>query len=219
MLGFWCRRMATEKIVCGILIDVCQVRREKGNDRLANKKNCHSDLDLTWTFLLSVQRVNNSSILFTQYFQEHASIHLNLIVHNSSSSSVLQFDLWLPNNRARLRAQLREFPYETPLFINVIYRAPSSLAVLLFGQMMDSTTEPISSPSDQTPNKASLAVYTFVRFQSISWSYDQTPSGRYFFSFSRLYFSRLLNCRRLLCIFARRQTFKTRFKRSRNLPM
>ena len=136
--------------------------------------------DLTLTFVLSLERLNYSSTLFTQYFQDHASIHLNLIVHNSTSS-FLQFDLWLPFNRARLRVHLMEFPYQTPLFIHLIYRSSSSssLTVFLFGQMMDSTTNLISLPTDQTLSQSSLLLKTFVPFQSISWSYEQTPSGRY----------------------------------------
>lgn len=131
------------------------------------------------TFILSLERLNYSSTLFTQYFQDHASIHLNLIVHNSSSS-FLQFDLWLPFNRARLRTYLMEFPYQTPLFINLIYRpSSSSLTVFLFGEMINSTSHLISLPTDQSSSKSTALFKTFVPFQSIAWSYERTSSGRY----------------------------------------
>jgi hypothetical protein len=119
--------------------------------------------------------LNNSSTIFTQYFKYDASIHVNLIVFNISSSS-LHFDLWLPFNRGLLRTRLTEFPYDTPLFINLIYRSPSSLSVSLFGQLMDYTNNPVLIPPSST---SSLSFNTFVPFRSISWSYEQAPSGRY----------------------------------------
>ena len=68
---------------------------------------------------------------------------VNLIIFNSSSSS-LHFDLWLPFNRGLLRTRIIEFPYETSLFINLVYRSPSTFSVFLFGQLIDYTTNPIS---------------------------------------------------------------------------
>jgi hypothetical protein len=103
---------------------------------------------------------------------------VNLVVFNSSSSS-LYFDLWLPFNRGVLRTHLQEFPYETPLFINLIYRSPLSLSVFLFGQLMDYTTKSISMPTDKPPSSSYLSFNTFIPFRSISWSYEKQPFGRY----------------------------------------
>ena len=134
-------------------------------------------VELTLTFILSIERLNSSSTMFTQYFQHDASIHVNLIVFNSSSSS-LNFDLWLPFNRGLLRTHLTEFPYETPLFINLIYRSPSSLSVFLFGQLMDYTIHSIPVPPNKPSPTSVLAFNTFVPFRSIVWAYDQPLSGR-----------------------------------------
>ncbi len=135
--------------------------------------------------------MNNSSTIFTQYFKYDASIHVNLIVFNISSSS-LHFDLWLPFNRGLLRTRLTEFPYDTPLFINLIYRSPSSLSVSLFGQLMDYTNNPVLIPPSST---SSLSFNTFVPFRSISWSYEQAPSGRYsMISNENFYFFTTIAC-------------------------
>lgn len=131
-------------------------------------------LELTLTFVLSIERFNRSILLFTQDLRRGAALHVNYLVSNDSSAS-LQFDLWLPRNRGLLRTQLTEFPYETPLFINVVFRSPSSLAVFLFGQLTNSTTKVVPIPA---PKSSSLSFTTFVGFRSIAWSYDQTLSGR-----------------------------------------
>jgi hypothetical protein len=132
-------------------------------------------LELTFTFILSIDRLSNSSTLFTQYFKNDAAIEVYLVVYNQSSSS-LHFNLWLPFNRGLLRTYLSEFPYDIPLFINLIYRPPSSLSVSLFGQLMDYTDNPISFPLS---SKSGLSFNTYVPFRSISWSYEKSPSGRY----------------------------------------
>jgi hypothetical protein len=100
------------------------------------------------------------------------------VVFNSSFSS-LYFDLWLPFNQGLLRTRLIEFPYETPLFINLVYRSPSTLSVFLFGQLSDYTTNLISIPLNKPSSTSLLSFNTFVPFRSISWSYEQQPSGRY----------------------------------------
>lgn len=120
--------------------------------------------------------MNKSSTIFIQYFKYDALIQVNLVVINTSSSN-LHFDLWLPFNRGLLRTHLTEFPYDTPLFINLIYRPPSSLSISLFGQLMDYTNNPISVSSSSS-SKSALSFNTYVPFRSISWSYEQTPSGR-----------------------------------------
>ncbi len=130
------------------------------------------------TFIFSIERLNRSSPIFTQYFKHDASIHVNLVVFNSSFSS-LYFDLWLPFNQGLLRTRLIEFPYETPLFINLVYRSPSTLSVFLFGQLSDYTTNLISIPLNKPSSTSLLSFNTFVPFRSISWSYEQQPSGRY----------------------------------------
>jgi len=129
------------------------------------------------TFIFSIERLNRSSPIFTQYFKHDASIHVNLVVFNSSFSS-LYFDLWLPFNRGLLRTHLIEFPYETSLFINLVYRSPSSLSVFLFGQLMDYTVNPINDQSTKPSSSSFLSFNTFTQFRSISWSYEQPLSGR-----------------------------------------
>lgn len=131
-------------------------------------------LDLTLTFSFSLSRFNNSSTIFTQDFRHDASIHINLIYLNSSTSN-LHFDLWLPFNRGILRTHLQEFPYETPLFINLIYRSPETLSVYLFGQLIDSTNTVISIPTIKSSSESLLAFNTFLPFHSISWSYEKQP--------------------------------------------
>ena len=126
--------------------------------------------------VLSLERFNRSTLLFTQDLRRGAALHVNYLTLNESSAS-LQFDLWLPRNRGLLRTQLTDFPHETPLFINVVFRSPSSLAVFLFGQLVNSTTRAVATPS---PKSSNLSLKTFVRFRSISWSYDQSLSGRCF---------------------------------------
>ncbi len=128
--------------------------------------------------VLSIERGNNSSTIFTQYFKHDASIHVNFIVLNSSAS-YLHFDLWLPMNRGLLRTRLTEFPYRTPLFINLVYRSPSTLSVFLFGQLMDSTRNSISISSNKPSSISDLSFNLFVPFRSISWSYEPQLSGRY----------------------------------------
>jgi hypothetical protein len=103
---------------------------------------------------------------------------VNLVVLNSSSS-ILNFDLWLPFNQGLLRTRLIDFPYEIPLFINLVYRSPSSLSVFLFGQLMDYTTNFVSIRSNQPSSLSDLSFKTFIPFRSISWSYDNQPFGRY----------------------------------------
>ena len=125
-----------------------------------------------------MERSNRSLSIFTQYFNHDASIHVDLIVFNSSFSS-LYFDLWLPYNRGLLRTHLTEFPYETPLFINLVYRSPSSLSVSLFGQLMDYTVNPTYDQSNKPSSSSFLSFNTFTQFRSISWSYEQPSSGRY----------------------------------------
>lgn len=122
--------------------------------------------------------MNNSSTIFSQYFKNDASLHMNYIAYNSSHSS-LNFDLWLPYNRGLLRTQVTEFPYQTPLLINLIYRSPSSLSVFLFGQLIDYTTKSIFIQSHRPSSSSSLSVNTYVEFRSISWSYQKQPFGRY----------------------------------------
>ncbi|CAF5164895.1 unnamed protein product, partial [Rotaria magnacalcarata] len=66
------------------------------------QENCMWDLsrcstELTFTFIFSIDRMNSSSSIFSQYFKNDASLHINFIVLNSSSPS-LHFDLWLPFN-------------------------------------------------------------------------------------------------------------------------
>jgi hypothetical protein len=135
-------------------------------------------IELTLTFILSIEHLNNSSSIFTQYLKYDASIHVNLIILNSSSSN-LHFDLWLPFNRGLLRTRIIEFPYDTPLFINLVYRSPSTFSVFLFGQLIDYTTNPISIPLNKPSSTSLLSFNTFVQFRSISWSYEQPSSGRY----------------------------------------
>ena len=141
-------------------------------------RTCRS-VDLTVTFVVSIGRSNRPSLtLFTQYFKHGASLHVNLLVVNGSSSN-LHFDLWLPNNRGVLRATLVEFPYETPLFINLVYRSPSSLAVFLFGQLLDHATHPMNIQLNQPLASTPPSFSTQARFRSISWSYEHSSIGRW----------------------------------------
>jgi hypothetical protein len=133
-------------------------------------------LELTWTLIVSLQRFNRSLTLLRQTLTNNALFDVQLLVYNSSSSR-LQFDLSLPYNRARLRTYIDEFPYETQLYIDVVYRSPSSLAVVLFGQLMHSTTIP--TIVRETSSISTLALTTFVDFRSISWTYDRLLSGRF----------------------------------------
>ncbi|CAF1082643.1 unnamed protein product [Adineta steineri] len=141
--------------------------------------NCMWDLnkcsiDLSLTFIFSIDRVNKSSTIFTQYFKHAASIHINLNVLNATYST-LTFDLWLPFHRGLLRTQITEFPYETSLYINLVYRSPSSLSVFLFGQLMDYTINPTYDQSNK-PSSLFLSFNTFIPFRSILWSYEQPSS-------------------------------------------
>ncbi|CAF0942789.1 unnamed protein product [Rotaria sp. Silwood1] len=126
------------------------------------------------TFIFSIEQFNGSQSIFAQYFKNDASIHINFIVLNSTLST-LHFDLWLPFNRGILRTQLTEFPYQTTLFINLVYRSPLSLSVFLFGQLMDYTTNMIYIQSNKPSTSSSLSFNTYVQFHSISWSYQKQP--------------------------------------------
>ncbi|CAF4532400.1 unnamed protein product [Rotaria sp. Silwood1] len=126
------------------------------------------------TFIFSIEQFNSSQSIFAQYFKNDASIHINFIVLNSTLST-LHFDLWLPFNRGILRTQLTEFPYQTTLFINLVYRSPLSLSVFLFGQLMDYTTNMIYIQSNKPSTSSSLSFNTYVQFHSISWSYQKQP--------------------------------------------
>ncbi|CAF0925941.1 unnamed protein product [Rotaria sordida] len=137
-----------------------------------NLNICSTDLILT--FIFSIEHFNNSQTIFTQYLKNDASIHINFIVLNSSSSN-LHFDLWLPFNRGILRTQLTEFPYQIPLFINLVYRSPLSLSVFLFGQLIDYTTSSIYIQSNKPSSLSSSSFNTYVDFHSISWSYQKQP--------------------------------------------
>lgn len=168
------------------------------------RKNFHFEtLELTWTFVVSISRLNTSSIIYSQYFQYDAILHINYI-HLNSSTGNLHFDLWLPFNRGLIRTRLIDFPYETPLFINLIYQPYSTLTLFLFGQLIDSTNKPISLP--KTKSTAHLSFYTFIPFQSISWSYDASSSTGRFLNilFACLYIYCCISIinYRLLCIFA-----------------
>ncbi|CAF3883981.1 unnamed protein product [Rotaria sp. Silwood2] len=139
--------------------------------------NCMWDLntcsiELILTFIFSIEHFNSSQSIFAQYLKNDASIHINFIVLNSSSTN-LHFDLWLPFNHGILRTQLTEFPYQTPLFINLVYRSPLSLSVFLFGQLMDYTTSSIYIQSNKPSSSSSLSFNTYVEFRSISWSYQK----------------------------------------------
>ncbi|CAF4438019.1 unnamed protein product, partial [Rotaria sp. Silwood2] len=127
---------------------------------------------LILTFIFSIEHFNSSQSIFAQYLKNDASIHINFIVLNSSSTN-LHFDLWLPFNHGILRTQLTEFPYQTPLFINLVYRSPLSLSVFLFGQLMDYTTSSIYIQSNKPSSSSSLSFNTYVEFRSISWSYQK----------------------------------------------
>ncbi|CAF2788344.1 unnamed protein product [Rotaria sp. Silwood2] len=129
-------------------------------------------MKLILTFIFSIEHFNSSQSIFAQYLKNDASIHINFIVLNSSSTN-LHFDLWLPFNHGILRTQLTEFPYQTPLFINLVYRSPLSLSVFLFGQLMDYTTSSIYIQSNKPSSSSSLSFNTYVEFRSISWSYQK----------------------------------------------
>ncbi|CAF2066583.1 unnamed protein product [Rotaria magnacalcarata] len=145
------------------------------------QENCMWDLsrcstELTFTFIFSIDRMNSSSSIFSQYFKNDASLHINFIVLNSSSPS-LHFDLWLPFNHGLLRTQITEFSYQTPLLVNLIYRSPSSLSVFLFGQLVDYTIKSIFIQPNKPSSSSSLSFNTYVQFRSITWSYQKQPFG------------------------------------------
>lgn len=132
-------------------------------------------LEWTFTIVLSMDRSNQSSTVF----QQHGFIHIHLAVENSSAS--LQFDLCLSNGRGRLRTHLKDFPYHTPLFLELTYQPLSqSSSLFLFGQRMDYTTETIkdfskpfsfsSSPSIQLGKYDSNLPSAAAQIRSIAWS-------------------------------------------------
>ena len=140
-------------------------------------------IDLRVTFILTIEYFNSSTSIFKQYFKYNGSIQIDFIVSNSSlssSSPYLRFDLWLPFNRGLLRTYLTEFPHQSPLYINFIYRSPLLLSIFLYGQLINSTTDLIYIQSNKPAQSSSLSFNIYVPFHSISWSYQRQASGRPF---------------------------------------
>ena len=146
--------------------------------------NLHQCSTLTLTLVLTVGHNARSSTIYLQKFQHNASIHVDLIVEEARS--MLQFDLWLPATHELLRTRLREFPPNTALFLELAYRAPSSLSLSLYGQLVEQTRASIGyhAVSSLAPSSFQFGRYNpelvaaHVHIQSIGWSYERSICKR-----------------------------------------
>lgn len=128
------------------------------------------------TMILSIDRLENSLTLFRQYFHHQATIQIDLIVMNETSSK-LQIDLYLNNRSGFLRVHLNEFPRRIPLYISVTYQLASTLSLFLYGQLIDSTNEFLESPIP-------LHSSSFIRIELIN-RYPSTVIHAIAWSFTR----------------------------------
>jgi hypothetical protein len=189
------RSIRSKELACWILVYVHQVK-----ESTSFLNSCAlisvTFTDITLTFILWIQRDNKqfdgSSSIFVQTFKDSASLRVNLVIANASSN--LQFDLWLPAGRGLLRARITEFPYDTPLFIVLVYhppnkRASSALSLFLFGQLADYAAQPVSSESNRPPTSVTPSIQfgrysallpsAHFRVRSVAWSFEQVTRGRF----------------------------------------